>query len=209
MVFVDEAYAITPWSEGKPEGYGSEAVSAMVEFMTRYKGLLHHRRRLRARDAALLPPHQPRAHAPISLPLRPRAPLAVGSHRRVQTDAARRAGAASAFGTGAASGLDDYFTAEAWQYLKGIIEVATRGVEIHLESEYDQATRTNYSDVFKFKPEFLLFTLFENQAGSMTNWPKRPSPSSSPKPSERPHTHSRAEAPRPRARRSLPTNPSR
>ena len=39
VVFIDEAYALTQWSDGKPEGYGSEAVSAMVEFMTRYKGL--------------------------------------------------------------------------------------------------------------------------------------------------------------------------
>ena len=39
VIFVDEAYSITPWQNGKPEGYGSEAATAMVEFMTRYKGL--------------------------------------------------------------------------------------------------------------------------------------------------------------------------
>ena len=39
VVFIDEAYAITPWQDGKPEGYGSEAATAMVEFMTRYPGL--------------------------------------------------------------------------------------------------------------------------------------------------------------------------
>ena len=39
VIFIDEAYAITPWQNGKPEGYGSEAATAMVEFMTRYAGL--------------------------------------------------------------------------------------------------------------------------------------------------------------------------
>ena len=38
-IFVDEAYGLTPWNDGKPEGYGAEAITAMVEFMTQYKGL--------------------------------------------------------------------------------------------------------------------------------------------------------------------------
>ena len=39
VVFIDEAYAITPWDEGKPESYGTEAAAAIVEFMTQYEGL--------------------------------------------------------------------------------------------------------------------------------------------------------------------------
>ena len=36
--------------------------------------------------------------------------------------------------------------------------------------EYDQATRRTYRNVHRFKPDFpLLYTLFDNQAGSMTN----------------------------------------
>ena len=38
-LFIDEAYALTPWTDGKLEGYGAEAVTALVEFMSRYKGL--------------------------------------------------------------------------------------------------------------------------------------------------------------------------
>lgn len=39
VIFIDEAYAITQWTNGKPDSYGSEAVTTIVEFMTRYKGL--------------------------------------------------------------------------------------------------------------------------------------------------------------------------
>lgn len=39
VVFVDEAYALTTWNDGVPSSYGAEATSAMVDFMTKYKGL--------------------------------------------------------------------------------------------------------------------------------------------------------------------------
>ena len=35
VIFIDEAYGITQWNEGKPEGYGTEAVTAMVAEMQR------------------------------------------------------------------------------------------------------------------------------------------------------------------------------
>jgi len=39
VIFVDEAYSITTWDRGVPSSYGSEATAAMVDFMTKYKGL--------------------------------------------------------------------------------------------------------------------------------------------------------------------------
>lgn len=39
IIFIDEAYALTQWENGKPDMYGSEASTALVQFMTKYKGL--------------------------------------------------------------------------------------------------------------------------------------------------------------------------
>lgn len=39
VIFIDEAYSLTTWKDGQCDGYGQEATSAIVDFMTKYKGL--------------------------------------------------------------------------------------------------------------------------------------------------------------------------
>ena len=39
VIFIDEAYSITTWSDGNLGAFGAEATNAIVDFMTKYKGL--------------------------------------------------------------------------------------------------------------------------------------------------------------------------
>eukprot|EP00966_Prymnesium_polylepis_P311539 7198739-Prymnesium_polylepis.1 len=39
VIFVDEAYSLTTWSDGSLDTYSQEAVNTVVDFMTKFKGL--------------------------------------------------------------------------------------------------------------------------------------------------------------------------
>ncbi len=39
VIFVDEAYSLTTWNDGTLDSYSQEAVNALVDFMTKFKGL--------------------------------------------------------------------------------------------------------------------------------------------------------------------------
>ena len=171
VVFIDEAYAITPWSNGKPEGYGSEAVSAMVEFMSRYKGLY-------CIVAAGYEKEMRRYFLPTNPGLTRRFPFRFVLERLMPSELIEvfkrtlltEQGLSVPSGRASALESDDYFTEEGWNYLRHIIEYATEGDEAHIRDEFDQATRVTYPYVLTFKPRFPhLYSLFENQAGSMTN----------------------------------------
>lgn len=165
VIFVDEAYAVTPWDRGKPEGYGLEAATAMVEFMTQYIGLyciivagyetpmcryflganegmsrrFPHKFLLRNMSAADL--------------------VAVFKRKLVES---QDLDPATVDGT-------KYFDVDAWRYLESLIAECTRGKTVWV-NEYDDSTRKDYNEVRLFVPEHeLAYTIFENQAGSMVN----------------------------------------
>ena len=164
VIFVDEAYSLTPWQNGSPETYGSEAIATMLDFMTRYIGLYfvivagyetQMTRYFLAANEGLS------RRFPNKFVLNDLSPSELV--RVFQTSIAR------------AQGLKDvtvsrsYFTEEAWQYLESLINTCTRG-ETTLEEEFDPTTKRSYKNIVYFKPNFeFMYTIFQNQAGSMVN----------------------------------------
>lgn len=165
VVFIDEAYAVTPWHGGKPEGYGSEAATALVEFMTRYTGLYcivvagyeKEMRRYFLETNDGLSRRFPNKFALADM----NADEMVHVFKRALVRA---------------QGLEDdqlpsvekYFTSDAWEYLTKLTHTCTRGTVSYIE-EHDDATRRTYDAVRKFTPTWeYMYKLFENQAGSMT-----------------------------------------
>ena len=171
VVFVDEAYALTQWSNGKPEGYGSEAVTAMVEFMTKYKGLycLITAGYEKEMTRYFLPTNQGLTRRfPYRFVLRDLSAddLLYVFKRTLLTEQGKEVP------IGRASFLEseNYFTPEAWDYLRSLVDECTSGVAEYDAEEYDAGTNRKYKNVRRFVPTYpLMYTIFENQAGSMTN----------------------------------------
>ena len=167
VIFVDEAYAITPWQDGKPEGYGAEAAAAMVEFMTRYAGLYclivagYEKEMVRY----FLTANEGLARRfPYKFVLRDLTceELLVVFKRQLLLQ--QQVGALE--GTVAAHG-EAYFAREAWRYLTNVVRTATQGITTHVD-EFDPATRRTYHGTRRFVPRHeLVHRLFENQAGAM------------------------------------------
>ena len=170
VVFIDEAYAITPWQQGKPEGYGAEAATAMVEFMTRFPGLY-------CLIVAGYEKEMSRYFLPTNEGLSRRFPnkYVLGSMAPSDMIVVFRRALLHAQGADVPDGRDTplgstgYFSKEAWTYLHDLVAVSTQGDVVDIE-EHDQATRRTYARVRTFRPHWeYLFALFSNQAGSMTN----------------------------------------
>lgn len=175
VIFIDEAYAITPWHNGKPEGYGSEATATLVQFMTKFKGLY-------CIIVAGYEQEMIRYFLGSNIGLARRFPNKCVLHDMQAADMIRVFKAQLLIQQNIPlSNKDDrphpdehrfvsthYFTNEAWAYLYHVIHVATSGKRFFVD-EYDTATMQNYSGVRKFVPDFpLMYTIFEAQAGSMT-----------------------------------------
>jgi DNA replication protein DnaC len=168
VVFIDEAYAITPWSDGKPEGYGSEAATAMVEFMTRYKGLYciivagYETQMVRyflATNEGLS------RRFPNKYVLNNSTPdeLIVVFLRQLLKQQALPVPSGNYIASA------EYFSAEAVSYLRDLVRICTAG-KVEYREEYDPGTRRTYRNVRSFKPDWdMLYAIFENQAGAMTN----------------------------------------
>lgn len=170
VVFVDEAYAITPWSDGKPEGYGSEATTAMVDFMTKYPGLY-------CIIVAGYERQMVRYFLPSNEGLSRRFPNKYVLNDMTPSDLVRvfKVSLLQAQGLPLPVRREDpvaseeYFDDDAWEYLSRLVQRATKG-SVDTVDEYDQATRRSYAHQRVFRPYHdLLYILFENQAGSMTN----------------------------------------
>jgi len=169
VVFVDEAYAVTPWQAGKPEGYGSEVVAAMVEFMTRYVGLY-------CIIVAGYEKEMTRYFLPSNEGLSSRFP-----HKFVlrnyasqelitifQRHLLRLQGLPEGEGPHLAS--YSYFTSDAWKYLHRLVELSMTGSVEFRPSEYDAATQCEYPSVRVFKPSFpCMHEIFKYQGRSMAN----------------------------------------
>jgi hypothetical protein len=171
VVFVDEAYALTQWNNGKPEGYGSEAVTALVEFMTKYKGLYcvitaGYEREMKRYFLTTNPGLSRRFPFKFVLEDLTADDLLLVFKRTLMSEQ----GMDVPTGKSADLVSEQYFSTDAWEYLKKLVEVSTGGTVEELGEEYDQATRKTYKNMREFVPNFpLMFTVFENQAGSMTN----------------------------------------
>lgn len=159
VVFIDEAYSITPWSDGRCEGYGAEAATAMVEFMTRYHALYcliiagYEKHMCRY----FLPSNEGMARRfPYKFVLKNLSTQELVAVFQMRLSLQMRIEDASAL-----------FRSCAWRYLSKIVRAAMHGVVQHVE-EYDPATRRKYSPVQVFVPALpFLHKIFENQAGSM------------------------------------------
>lgn len=171
VIFVDEAYALTQWNKGKPEGYGSEAITAMVEFMTKYKGLY-------CIIVAGYEKEMSRYFLPTNPGLTRRFPYrfvlqdldSANLLRAFQKHILKEQGAELPKDYTAEYASKQYFTQDAWDYLSTLAERCTQGKVAYLDEEYDSSTNKTYYNVRQFVPTYpLMYTLFENQAGSMTN----------------------------------------
>lgn len=171
VIFVDEAYALTQWNKGKPEGYGSEAVTAMVEFMTKYKGLycLIVAGYEKEMTRYFLPTNPGLTRRfPYRFVLRDMSPKDL--IRAFQRHLLKEQGIATPLDNKSRYDSEDYFSASAWRYLQSLSELCTQGDVTYIPEEEDTSTNKVYYNVRHFEPRFpLMYTLFENQAGSMTN----------------------------------------
>ena len=166
VIFIDEAYGITPWEDGKPESYGTEATTAMVEFMTRYPGLYciitagYEREMVRY----FMPSNEGLSRRfPHKFVLNSMTPDQL---IRVFQRQLFRAQGYSIMHDGATSGS---FTEQAYDYLRRIITISMDGDVIYC-NERDPGTRKEYSRVRHFRPRWgYMYRLFEHQAGSMAN----------------------------------------
>lgn len=170
VIFIDEAYSITPWQDGKPEGYGSEAATAMVEFMTRYPGLYciivagyetqMIRYFLNTNDG--IPRRFPNKYVLCNMSVDNLVDVFKRSLLKTQ-------GFDVPNGKCAYLESTSYFSCDAWEYLRRLIDVCTDG-DVEYREEHDQSTRKTYQKVRVFKPTWeYMYKIFENQAGSMTN----------------------------------------
>jgi len=170
VIFIDEAYGITPWEDGKPESYGTEAATAMVEFMSRYQGLYCIIIAGYERDMT-------RYFLPTNEGLSRRFPNKflltdmTGDEMIVifKRQLLRAQGLPVPNGSNHNLVSDSYFTTEAVEYLRRLFMVCTQGDVSHMD-EFDSATRRTYKRVRCFRPSWeYMYQVFEHQAGSMTN----------------------------------------
>ena len=169
IVFVDEAYSVTKWNDGKPEGYGAEAVTAMIEFMSQYKGLY-----------CLIVAGYEKEMSRYFLPTNPGLPRRFPYRFALQnldapqmvrvfkctllTEQGRPVSQDGPLES------DAYFADEAWAYLTQLVAACTSGSYRLAAEEFDRATRCTHYNVRTFVPFYpYMHQLFENQAGSMTN----------------------------------------
>ena len=167
VIFIDEAYAITPWEDGKPESYGTEATTAMVEFMTRYPGLY-------CIITAGYELEMVRYFLPTNEGLSRRFPSkfvlnSMSAEQLIlvfQRQLLRAQGYSITHDNTSTTTL---FTDPAYKYLQCIISISMEG-DVNYCNEHDPGTRRDYIHVRHFRPRWAhMYKLFEHQAGSMSN----------------------------------------
>jgi DNA replication protein DnaC len=170
VIFIDEAYALTTWHEGKPESYGSEAMTAMVQFMTRYRGLY-------CIFVAGYEEDMTRYFLPTNQGLDRRFPDKFALRDMdaddllhvFQRNLLRSQGQTPSDGRNAHLPSSGYFTKDAWSFLRNIVHQSMAGEAEYVE-EYDSATRRTYKNVRRFQPTWTyMYEIFRHQAGSMVN----------------------------------------
>jgi len=172
VIFIDEAYAITQWNNGGLDAYGNEAITAMTDFMTKYMGLYcimcagYEKEMTRY----FLPSNPGIARRfPYRSVIRPytAGQLVDVFKRKLLEDLGFRLPSCDPALLAAA---DQFFTRGAWAFLKYVIKISLSGQETFKDEEFDEATQKTYKNVRVFTPTWaLMYEVFKNQAGSMTN----------------------------------------
>ena len=168
VIFIDEAYAITPWEDGKPENYGTEAATAMVEFMTKYTGLY-------CIITAGYEKEMTRYFLPSNEGLDRRFPhkflLRTMTSDEMLVVFKRQLLRAQGIPMFSSKRLasEQYFSSEAFDYLRKMIELCLQG-DVSFREEVDASTKKTYKRVIHFSPHWeYMYHVFEHQAGSMAN----------------------------------------
>ena len=171
VIFVDEAYSLTPWDKGKPEGYGSEAASAICDFTHDYQGLY-------CLIVAGYEKQMRRYFLPANEGLSRRFPYkfvleSYSAHTLVRIFKVSLLGAMGIDKNAAAFDIkeaDKFYNMEAFYLLEHVIELSMQGDIVIVPEEFDESTRKTYENVNEFHPYYPgMYQMFENQAGSMTN----------------------------------------
>jgi hypothetical protein len=173
VIFVDEAYSVTNWDKGLVSSYGAEATAAMVDFMTKYKGLYclmfagyeKEMRRYFLEANEGLPrriPYQYRLkdYNPAQLvQIYKRTLLTeMGLPDKLLND-------------DAIAYIESAFTREAWVWLSKFVTYAREHQRWYYKKpQYDEKTKKSYEREIKIIPKRkYIWEIFKNQAGAMTN----------------------------------------
>ena len=172
VIFIDEAYALTPWDNGKPEGYGSEAASALVEFMSEYKGLYcicvaGYEKEIRRYFLPSNPGFDRRIPFKFVLESQTVEDMEFIFKKTLLTEQ----GIKVPPGRGQPLASTAYFDAAAWKLFHLLLEkVYKGGQQVKAPSETDSATKLKHEGLVEFQPDYPeWYQMFKAQAGSMTN----------------------------------------
>lgn len=181
VVFLDEAYALTKWHDGKPEAYGDEAMSGIVQFFTKYKGLT-------CMITAGYEKEMRRYFLPTNPGLSRRIPyqFAIRDYSAPELINILKLKTLEMLNYGK-PGYEDFplperldkpndadhlFTPGAFELLRYTIEngMSFREESMALQDTYDPSTRKYYPYEKFRRPQYrFLYEVFKNQAGAMTN----------------------------------------
>lgn len=173
VIFVDEAYSITTWDKGLPSSYGAEATAAMVDFMTKYKGLYclmfagyekDMRRYFLTSNEGL-----PR-RIPYQFKLQDYSPedLVIVYKRTLLTELGLKMDNVN---DAAIKYIESAFTGETWVWLLNFVTISRKhSKRVYRKAQFDEKTHQTYENEVVIVPENkYMYDLFKNQAGSMTN----------------------------------------
>jgi hypothetical protein len=173
VIFVDEAYSITTWDKGVPSSYGAEATAAMVDFMTKYKGLyclmfagyeMEMRRYFLEANEGL-----PR-RIPYQYRLKDYNPSQlVQIYKR--TLLTEMGVPDSQVNEQAIRYIESAFTRETWVWLAQFVTYVRENQKWYYKKpQFDSKTQRYYAREIKTVPKRkYMWEIFKNQAGAMTN----------------------------------------
>jgi hypothetical protein len=173
VIFVDEAYSITTWDKGIPSSYGAEATAAVVDFMTKFKGLYclmfagyekDMRRYFLSANEGL-----PR-RIPYQFRLQDYSPddLVLVFKRTLLTELGLKSDSVN---DAAIKYIESAFTSETWVWLLNFVALSREhSKRVYKRAQFDERTQQSYeNEVVTVPKNKYMYDLFKNQAGSMTN----------------------------------------
>eukprot|EP00966_Prymnesium_polylepis_P088561 2049776-Prymnesium_polylepis.2 len=156
VIFIDEAYSLTQWEEGKLDQYGAEATNTLVDLMTKYKGLycvmvagyeLEMRRYFLDANPGL-PRRFPYAFTlddyDTSELLRIYKVTLLSEQKLPLADTGPKGGTEA----------DQFFNKGAWEFLRIVVDASlVKSIEVSTEEVYDTKTRKSYDNVKRVVPK--------------------------------------------------------
>ena len=173
VIFVDEAYSITTWDKGVPSSYGAEATAAMVDFMTKYKGLYclmfagyeTEMRRYFLESNEGLP-----RRIPYQYRLKDYNPAQLVQIYKL-TLLTEMGVPDSQVNEQAIKYIESAFTRETWVWLAQFVTYVRENQKWYYKKpQFDSKTQRYYAREIKIMPKRkYMWEIFKNQAGAMTN----------------------------------------